>query len=152
MFNKSNITWNPNSQQGYIKCQKGNHKKRRSTLFTLWSCNIFWEWIGGLEPKQEDISRPHFGLLITFILSFNTGYKKSKNIKRVIVKKDGALCCNIFWEWIRGLEPKQGDIRSIFPHIHSDFYSHPFEAAIGALYLIMRRFRSARHPLFAFSH
>ena len=53
--------------------------KGRSTLFALWSCNIFWEWTGGSEPTQGDISgrplwishRIHFGFLIAFTLDFS---------------------------------------------------------------------------------
>ena len=54
--------------------------KGRSTLFALWSCNIFWEWTGGSEPTQGDISnRPlwishhiHFGFLIASTLGFSS--------------------------------------------------------------------------------
>ena len=54
--------------------------KGRSTLFALWSCNIFWEWTGGSEPTQGDISsrplwishRIHFGFLIGSTLDFSS--------------------------------------------------------------------------------
>ena len=54
--------------------------KGRSTLFALWSCNIFWEWTGGSEPTQGDISgrplwishRIHFVFLIASILDFSS--------------------------------------------------------------------------------
>ena len=44
--------------------KKSQTRKNGSTLFALWSCNIFWEWIWGSSQHRE-ISPDHFVFLIS---------------------------------------------------------------------------------------